>query len=309
MNRMLNNKLLSCKNLSKNQIMKILRRTEEFEKKPSFNNQGYNFTLINAFFEPSTRTMLSFQQACYRLGGRVINFNKEFSSINKGESHYDTVKSLVNYGDIMVLRHPERGFVEKFSEKEKMPIINGGDGDGEHPTQALLDLYTIYKNFKSFFTENAHILNILIVGDIRHSRTIHSLIDVLKHYPRIKINLLPYENREPQYEMIENIAREHNQFVEDIVYDKNNCDYSKYDVIYMTRLQKERHGGTQNVNFILNKQEMEKVKKDAIIMHPLPRNEEIATEIDDDERCVYFDQMKNGVFVRMTILEMLLGYT
>lgn len=309
MNKMLNNKLLSCKNLSKNQIMKILRRTEDFEKKPSFNNQGYNFTLINAFFEPSTRTMLSFQQACYRLGGRVINFNKEFSSINKGESHYDTVKSLVNYGDIMVLRHPERGFVEKFSEKEKMPIINGGDGDGEHPTQALLDLYTIYKNFKSFFNENAHILNILIVGDIRHSRTIHSLIDVLKHYSRIKINLLPYENREPEYEMIENIAREHNQFVEDIVYDKNNCDYSKYDVIYMTRLQKERHGGTQNVNFILNKQEMEKVKKDAIIMHPLPRNEEIATEIDDDERCVYFDQMKNGVFVRMTILEMMLGYT
>ena len=306
---MLTNRLLSCKNLPKNKIMRILQRAEEFEKKSSFNNYGYNFTLINAFFEPSTRTMLSFQQACYKLGGKVINFNKEFSSINKGESHYDTVKSLINYGDIMVLRHPEKGFVERISDKEKIPIINGGDGDGEHPTQALLDLYTIYKNFKSFFTENSHILNILIVGDIKHSRTIHSLIDVLKHYSRVKINLLPYENREPEFEMIENIARDHNQVPDDIVYDKDNCDYSKYDVIYMTRLQKERHAGTQNVNFILNKQEMEKVKKDAIIMHPLPRNEEIATEIDDDERCVYFEQMKNGVFVRMTILEMMLGYT
>ncbi len=310
MNRMIkNNKLLSCKNLSENKIMKILQRTEFFEKKPGFNNQGYQFTLVNAFFEPSTRTMLSFQQACYRLGGKVINFNKEISSINKGESHYDTVKSLINYGDIMVLRHPEKGFVERISEKEKMPIINGGDGDGEHPTQALLDLYTIYKNFKPFFTENAYILNILIVGDIKHSRTIHSLIDVLKHYSRIKINLLPYDNREPNYEMLLNISKDHNQFVDDIVFRKEDCDYSKYDIIYMTRLQKERHAGTQNVNFILNKEEMKKIKEKAIIMHPLPRNEEISTEIDDDERCVYFDQAKNGVYVRMSIIEMLLGYT
>ena len=318
-NLSIKNHLLSCNQLSIENIKYLFKRSEYFEnieKNPSFTSPGYDrpsiakdAILMNAFFEPSTRTMLSFESAMYKLGGKVINFNKDFSSKKKGESDNDTVKSLQNYADIMVIRHPKKGFVENASQYTNIPIINGGDGNGEHPTQALLDLYTIYKNFKDFFDKDGARLNILIVGDIKHSRTVHSLVDILKHYPRIKINLLPYQDREPDLNFMYNIALQHNQVVEDILVSNANCEFDKFDVIYMTRMQEEREKYKNDFeNLILNNEVMKKCKENAIVMHPLPRNHEINTEIDEDERCIYFEQMKNGVYVRMAILDLYMQF-
>jgi aspartate carbamoyltransferase len=308
--------LFSCNNLSIEGINYILRRSEFFEKadiNPSFKYPGYDAPsslegsiLMNAFFEPSTRTSLSFEAAMKKLGGNVINLNVGASSKYKGESDEDTIKSIENYGDIMVIRHPSKGFIEKVCNDTKIPVISGGDGNGEHPTQALLDLYTIYKHFKDFFINQNSFLNILIIGDIKHSRTIHSLVDILKHYPRIRIHLLPYYDREPDDNFVYNISLQHNQHYDDIVKLKEDCDFSSYDVIYTTRLQKERENMSYNSDndIIINKDFMNKVKTEAIVMHPLPRNHEINIEVDYDDRCVYFEQIKNGLYVRMAVLDL-----
>lgn len=316
------NHLFSCNNLTIEGITYILKRSEYFEKieaDPSFRSPGYDappvsngFVLMNAFFEPSTRTSLSFEAAMKKLGGNVINLNISASSKSKGESDEDTIKSIENYGDIMVIRHPEKGFVEKVSSDSKIPVISGGDGNGEHPTQALLDLYTIYKHSNDFFINQSSFLNILIIGDIKHSRTVHSLVDILKHYPRMKITLLPYYDREPDDNFVYNIALQHNQIYDDIVIrNKDECDFSLYDIIYTTRLQKERENMSKNSSndIIIDKEFMTKLKEDAIVMHPLPRNHEINTEVDTDDRCVYFEQMKNGVFTRMAVLDLYNTFT
>lgn len=253
--------------------------------------------LVNAFFEPSTRTSLSFESAMYRLGGNVINFNKDHSSIKKGESFEDTIRTLSTYGDAIVLRHPEKGMVEKAAKISKVPVINGGEGDGEHPTQGLLDLFTIHKSF------NLHSkIQILFIGDIMHSRTVNSLLDYLSIYPFSKINILPYDNREPNYTLLYNIAGDHRQLPDDIVVSEDTVELDKYDVIYVTRLQKERSSSNDSVTHIVDRQFLSNAKEDCIIMHPLPRNEEINQEIDNDPRCKYFEQMENGVAVRMAVL-------
>lgn len=308
--------LYSCNNLSIEGINYILRRSEFFEKSdidPSFKYPGYDApsslegsVLMNAFFEPSTRTSLSFEAAMKKLGGDVINLNVSASSKHKGESDEDTIKSIENYGNIMVIRHPDKGFVEKACNYTNIPVISGGDGNGEHPTQALLDLYTIYKHSKDFFINQTSFLKILIIGDIKHSRTVHSLVDILKHYPRVKITLLPYYDREPDSNFIYNISLQHNQHYDDIVQLKEDCDFSSYDVIYTTRLQRERENSSSNSSndVVINKEFMNQLKEDAIVMHPLPRNQEINTEVDYDNRCVYFEQIKNGVYVRMAVLDL-----
>lgn len=263
------------------------KRTTQFKDK----------ILINAFFEPSTRTSLSFESAMYRLGGNVINFNKDLSSIKKGESFEDTIRTLSTYGDAMVIRHPEKGMVEKAAKISTIPVINGGDGDGEHPTQGLLDLFTIHKSF------NLHDrLNILFVGDIMRSRTVNSLLDYLSIYPFSKINILPYSNREPNYDLLYEIAIDHTQIVDDIVVSEDTVELDKYDVIYLTGLQKERSSDNDRATHIVDNNFLSKAKENCIIMHPLPKNEEINPEIDDDPRSKYFEQMSNGVSVRMALL-------
>ena len=308
--------LFSCNDLSIEGIDYILRRSEFFEKSdinPSFKYPGYDAptslrgsVLMNAFFEPSTRTSLSFEAAMKKLGGNVINLNVGASSKHKGESDEDTIKSIQNYGDIMVIRHPHKEFIEKACNDIKIPVISGGDGNGENPTQALVDLYTIYKHSKDFFINQTSFLNILIIGDIKHSRSIHSLVDILKHYPRIKIDLLPYYDREPDDNFIYNISLQHNQQYDDIVKLREDCDFSSYDVIYTTRLQKERENISNNNSndIVIDKKFMNLLKEDAIVMHPLPRNHEINTEIDYDNRCIYFEQIKNSLYVRMTVLDL-----
>lgn len=270
-----------------------------------------NKILINAFFEPSTRTSLSFESAMYRLGGKVINFNKDTSSLNKGESINDTLKTLENYGDIIVIRHPDKNIIHDVYDKKllNIPIINGGNGAGEHPSQALLDLYTIYEKYNESF-DNLNKLKILFIGDILHSRTVNSLAELLQLFPSIKINILPYNDQSTaSNELLENISKNHNQNIKEIIVNKENIDWNNYDIFYVTRYQKERKINHDDINddIIINNNIVNKMKKDAMIMHPLPRNEEISPEIDKSEKVYYFKQMENGVYIRMALIYDLLS--
>ena len=314
--------LLSVSDLSFKGIQHVLTRASEYDRKNQIEVPSHNINpsslpyytngcppiVVNAFFEPSTRTQTSFECASLRLNTRVINFNHQTSSANKGESDEDSVRTLASYADLLIIRHPENTFVEEIADKLSVSVINAGNGNGEHPTQALLDLYTIHKHFETEMRIGEPI-HILFVGDIKHSRTIHSLIEILHHYPNVNIDLLPYTGREGDTSLLTSIAINHNQDLSTIVKNKNNCDLSKYDVIYMTRCQNEREKQTLGSifgasEFTINNKSMESVKENAIIMHPLPRNDEISTEVDNDPRCVYFEQMKNGVFIRMALVEL-----
>lgn len=311
--------MLSTRTLTLPYIKHLLQATYLYKYVPIFEPQP--FILVNAFFEPSTRTSLSFESAAYQLGGNVISFNKDVSSIKKGESFEDTITTLSCYGDILVLRHPEKGAVEIASQVAHVPVINAGDGDGEHPTQALLDLFTIYDHFKNiwkhhlltYLDETPQIDNydpyyVLLVGDILHSRTINSLIHLLYQFPPINIHILPYKGCKPEYETLSLLANS-NHSIGKILWEKEDIDWSLYDVIYVTRLQKERkntEGTTPKVDIIIDTCICDQMKEDAIIMHPLPRNEEIHNSVDTDHRCMYFEQMENGVYMRMSILKHLL---
>lgn len=256
--------------------------------------------LVNAFFEPSTRTQYSFESAMYSLGGNVINFNVNTSSSKKGESFKDTIKTLASYGDAMVLRHPEKNKIKEARSYVDIPIINAGDGDNEHPTQALIDLYTMYKYFENDLSK---INYILFVGDCKHSRTINSLMQLLKLYSHICIYFLPYSNCEPSKELLKNI--EHTRV--NIIENKSEVPFDKIDVIYCTRLQKERTVDALCSDIVIDKTILPKLKQTAIIMHPLPRNNEISVEVDNDSRAVYFQQVKYGVKIRMSLLELILN--
>lgn len=345
--------MLSTRALIPEVVNKLLRKAEYFKTSPFYQDP---FVLVNAFFEPSTRTSLSFASAAHRLGGSVINFNKDVSSMKKGESFKDTISTLSLYGDLLVVRHPEKGSVEIASEYSACPVINAGDGDGDHPTQALLDLFTIYYNFKSKKVHHPLIYldqvpketsfkpyNVLFVGDLAHSRTIRSLIYLLHMFPPVNIHLLPYSGCSPSFEMIQELREKNDTREKQVVFDKETIDWGKYDVIYSTRLQKERTSDVDDaVNLVLdsseslpNKQKAYetiydedskkenvskkvdviidnsvtfKMKNDAMIMHPLPRNEEISTDVDNDPRAFYFEQMDNGVCMRMAIIKYLLYY-
>ena len=279
--------LLSTNQLTVERINDLFFLAERFK---NFKGLDENKILINVFFEPSTRTSLSFECAMSRLGGKTITFNKQFSSVNKGESFEDTIKTLSLYGDVMVLRHPEKGIVEKASSFSKIPIINGGDGNGEHPTQALLDLYTIYKKFGNEFQNKT----ILFVGDILNSRTVHSLLNLINLYPKIKVYFLPFKNLGPSKDMISKY--------ESIIVDYDNLDYKLFDIVYCTRLQKERNSSENNVDIIINNNFVNKLNKDAIIMHPLPRNNELDTDVDENHRSFYFKQVEFGVEIRKAII-------
>lgn len=296
--------MITTKNITLNKLSNILQKTFLIKKDTSkYYNLLNNKILINAFFEPSTRTSLSFESAMNRLGGKVINFNKDSSSLKKGESIIDTLKTLENYGDIMVIRHPDKNIIQN-KDKLKIPIINGGNGAGEHPTQALLDFYTIYEKY-NFNFENMNNLKILFIGDILDSRTVNSLVELLHLFPKMKINILPYNNQSnASNELLENINKIHNQNINDIVINKNDVDWSKYDVFYVTRMQKERKINIDNNmnDIIIDNRNINLMKNDAMVMHPLPRNDEISPDVDHDKRIYYYKQMENGVFIRMSVI-------
>lgn len=261
--------------------------------------------IASLFYEPSTRTRFSFEVACMKLGGQVVSSENAgvSSSATKGESIEDTVRVISNYADAIVVRHPESGICKKAGAVSTVPIINAGDGVNEHPTQALLDAYSINNKFGKIDG-----LKIALVGDLLYGRTVHSLVYLLSLYPKIELYLISPKNLKMPMAFT-NILKERN-----IVFSESNDlqkILSKVDVAYMTRIQKERFDSDMEYkkyrdSYCLDKSLLHLLKKSAIIMHPLPRVNEISEDVDNDQRAYYFEQAKNGLYMRMAILKMAL---
>lgn len=262
--------------------------------------------MATLFYEPSTRTRLSFESAMRKLGGEVITTEsaREFSSSAKGETLEDTIRVVEGYSDVIVLRHYENGAAERAAEVSKKPIINAGDGTGQHPTQALLDLYTIQKELKKIDG-----ISIAMVGDLANGRTVRSLAYLLGKYNDVKIHFVAPEVVRMKEDIKAYLKRHNTQFYEE---DDLKEISAKVDVIYQTRIQKERFGERiedyekARGKYIIDKEILKVMKKKAIIMHPLPRAEEIKSEVDLDWRAAYFRQAQNGLYIRMALLKMLL---
>lgn len=303
--------LISCDDIDIDDINYIFQLIQTIQQNIHKNIYGYDKTILtNVFFQSSTRTSISFEAAINKLGGKCINFNKEYSSINKGETIQDTIKTLSLYSDIIVIRHPDKKVIEDAINVSNIPIINAGNGYDEHPTQALIDLYTIYKKFGEDFKNKS----ILFTGDIKNSRTIRSLVKLLNLYPDIKINFLPFKSSHPDNDYIENICNIHNINKKDIlINDINDIQHSKYDIVYCTRYQGEEDVsqiiGSNNDShlFTIDNNFVNQLNEDTIIMHAFPRNKELHTDVDDNHRNYYFKQMENSVIVRMAIIEFLIN--
>jgi aspartate carbamoyltransferase len=278
--------IISVKEFTIEKVIYYIKKTDNIDKQ--LNTICNGKTLINLFYEPSTRTSCSFHKAMLNLGGTVIEITDN-SSAKKGETLEDTIKTVSNYGDVIVIRHSEKGSSERASKVSTVPLINAGDGNGEHPTQALLDIYTIYKESKKDILNDK--LIVTFIGDIKNSRTIHSLIHLLNLFQITYIFISP-----PGLELESNNLNVLNVSLEEAL--------KITDVVYVTRIQKERTSETFKP-ICLTKEILG--TKDFIIMHPLPRQEELPPEIDDDPRSVYFKQVAYGVKMRMAILHELLN--
>jgi len=300
---MKNRSLISINDYSKEEYDKILNLAAEFEKNPDQNILDGK-VVATLFFEPSTRTRLSFESAINRLGGRVIGFtDATSSSVSKGESLNDTIRTVANYSDLIVMRHPLEGSARYASEVSSVPIINAGDGANQHPTQTLLDLYSIQKTQGTL--DN---LNIFLVGDLKYGRTVHSLLMAMSKYNTTFNFISPDELKMPdEYKMyLDNLGLkyyEHHDFTEII---------SRADVVYMTRVQKERFSDPMEYEkvkntYILKNTMLENTKPNMKILHPLPRVNEINVDVDTNEKAYYFTQALNGVFTRQAILAAILG--
>ncbi|HLC45622.1 MAG TPA: aspartate carbamoyltransferase [archaeon] len=259
--------------------------------------------LASLFYEPSTRTRFSFETAMQRLGGSVVSTENasQFSSAVKGETLEDTIRVVSGYADVVVLRHPEQGAAKRASLVSSVPIMNAGDGAGEHPTQALLDLYTIRRELGKIDG-----LKVALVGDLLNGRTIHSLLYLLSVYKKVKVYLVsPPRLCTPQH------YKEHlqNKKVEFEELSDLGKILGEVDVVYATRLQKERFQTTLDSPdyFVINEASLSLLKEKSILLHPLPRVNEISPEVDKDPRAAYFRQARNGVFIRMALLESVLG--
>lgn len=257
----------------------------------------------NLFYEPSTRTMGSFHTAMGRLGGQTLPIYTEFSSVKKGETLEDTIRVIQNFVDVIIMRHPEIGSVAQAASVSSVPVINAGDGANEHPTQALLDLYCMYAERGSIDG-----LTIAMVGDLKYGRTVHSLSKLLSHY-NVKLKFVsPLELKMPS-EITSQLAKKNTKFEEciDLSKEMHTCD-----VVYMTRVQKERFPILEDYNkvkdmFIMDEKMMSFGKSNMMLMHPLPRINEITVDVDNDPRSKYFLQPKYGMFMRMAILAAVLG--
>ena len=300
---MVGKSLISINDYSKENYMRILELAEEFEKKPKQNLlQGY--VIATLFFEPSTRTRLSFESAINRLGGRVIGFAEAgITSATKGESLRDTIKTVSNYCDLIVMRHPLEGSARFASEVAGVPVINAGDGANQHPTQTLLDLYSINKTQGKLDD-----LNIFMVGDLKYGRTVHSLLMAMSKFKTTFNFISPDELKMPgEYKLyLDNLGLkyyEHKDFTEII---------SRADIIYMTRVQKERFSDPIEYEkvkntYVLKNRMLENTRETMKILHPLPRVNEISEDVDENMKAYYFTQTLNGVYTRMAIITSILG--
>lgn len=261
--------------------------------------------LATCFYEPSTRTRLSFESAMLHLGGQVLGFaSADSSSAAKGESVSDTIRIISCYADICAMRHPKEGAPMVAASKSRIPVINAGDGGHQHPTQTLTDLMTI-RSLKGHLGN----MTIGLCGDLKFGRTVHSLINALKRYPGINfIFISPEELRIPDYIRVDILDRNNIPYKEVI---KLEDVMSELDILYMTRVQKERFFNEEDYVrlkdfYILTKEKMELAKKDMMVLHPLPRVNEISVEVDDDPRAVYFKQVQYGMYIRMALILTLL---
>ena len=284
--------------LSREEIMHLIEMAQEFEKHP--NRELLKGKVVaTLFFEPSTRTQLSFQTAANRLGARVIGFSDaKTSSTTKGETLKDTILMVSNYADVIAMRHYIEGAAQYASEVAPIPIVNAGDGAHEHPSQCLLDLYSIYKTQGTL--DN---LNIYLVGDLKYGRTVHSLITAMRHFNPTFHFVAPKELAMPnEYKLYckehDINFQEHTAFNEKVIADA--------DIIYMTRVQKERFSDlmeyerVKNV-YILKNDMLDNVKENMKILHPLPRVNEIAYDVDDNPHAYYIQQAQNGLYAREAI--------
>ena len=300
---MKNRSLVSIDDFSTIEILKILRLTEEFEKEP-IQKLLEGKVIATLFFEPSTRTRLSFESAISRLGGKIVGFSDaSTTSVSKGETLNDTIRTVSNYCDLIVMRHPIEGSARFASEIASVPVINAGDGANQHPSQTLLDLYSIKKT-----QGRLEDLNIFLVGDLKYGRTVHSLMMAMSRWNATFNFISPEELKMPEeYKIyLDNVGLkyyEHTDFT-DIV--------SKADIIYMTRVQRERFSDpieyekVKNV-YVLRNSILKNTKPNMRILHPLPRVNEIHIDVDSNPKAYYFEQALNGVYTRQAIICSLLG--
>ena len=291
--------LVSINTLSREKILQLIQRAEEFEKNP--NSKILDGKIVaTLFFEPSTRTRLSFETAANRLGAKVIGFaDPKITSGTKGETLKDTIMMVQNYADVIVMRHYLEGAALYASEVAKVPIINAGDGANQHPTQTMLDLYSIYKTQGTL--DN---LNVFLVGDLKYGRTVHSLLMALRHFNPTFHFIAPKELAMP--EEYKAYCREHG--IKYVEYEEFNEDViAEADILYMTRVQRERFTDLMEYErvkdvYILKASMLGKARENMKILHPLPRVNDIAYDVDDDPHAYYFQQAQNGLYAREAII-------
>lgn len=289
--------LLRISDLSKRQITRILSRAGQL-KRGKKSNILKDKIIASLFFEPSTRTRLSFETAVLKLSGKIIGFSEPSgTSLNKGESFNDTIKVIAQFADLLIIRHPQPHAVENISKNISKPIINAGDGDNEHPTQTLLDLFAILETQKKLKN-----LEIAIVGDLKFGRVPHSLAQALQLFNNNIYLVSPKSLKMPK-EYLKNIKY--------IKTDRLHSIIPQMDIIYMTRIQKERFKNMAEYNkiknyFVLKASDLKNAKNNLKILHALPRINEIARDVDDTKYAYYFEQVKNGVFIRMALLELMM---
>ncbi|MBI5392995.1 aspartate carbamoyltransferase [Candidatus Woesearchaeota archaeon] len=299
----INRDVISISDFSKEEILFILDTAEKIENKGSFGLLNDKILAV-LFFEPSTRTRLSFESAMHRLGGRVLGFSDYLStSTKKGESLHDTIKMVENYADIIVIRHFLDGAARLAADATEKPIINAGDGSNQHPTQTLLDLFTIRKLHGKIDT-----LHIGFVGDLKYGRTVHSLAAALSHF-NVQLYFISPETLKMPKHLLEELSAKNIQY---IVSDKIEEFIPKLDVLYATRIQQERFADRNEYekvkdSYILTKKMLHDAKPTLKILHPLPRVNEISRELDDTPYAAYFEQAKYGVVVRKAIIGLLAG--
>jgi aspartate carbamoyltransferase catalytic subunit len=301
-----NRSLVTIAEHSKEKILYLLEMAQQFEKAP--NRKILDGKVVaTLFFEPSTRTRLSFETAVNRLGGRVIGFSDaSTTSSSKGETLKDTIMMVSNYADLIVMRHYLEGAARYASEVAPIPIINAGDGANQHPSQTMLDLYTIYQTQGTL--EN---LNIFLVGDLKYGRTVHSLLMAMRHFNPTFHFIAPKELEMPEEYKV--YCRQHGiKFIEHT--DFNEETIADADILYMTRVQRDRftdlmeYERVKNVYILRNKM-LEHTRPNLRILHPLPRVNEIAYDVDDNEKAYYFKQARNGLFMREALICDALGIT
>ena len=296
--------LISIRDFSKDEILHILDVAKEFEK-----NHEQNFlagkVIACLFFEPSTRTRLSFEAAVNRLGARVIGFpDSRNTSVTKGETLEDTIKIVSNYVDMIVMRHPVEGAAAIAASVSPVPVVNAGDGSNQHPTQTLLDMYSIRQTQGKLDG-----LTINMVGDLKYGRTVHSLSEAMSDFSPSYIFTAPDELKMP-HKYLKELEEKNVPYEETESLEKHLDDC---DILYMTRIQQERFPSKEDYDrvkdtYILSASMLKNVKENMKILHPLPRVNEINTDVDDTPYAYYFQQARNGMFVRMAVISYLLGY-